>query len=158
MAIAHTTLSDVAQFVTERGPTAAGDLADAFYPSAGSRLARRTEIERFTVGHTRPANSNIDNITPVYYASDASKTEVVLTFLFWNDDILTEMGRVGAVTELFGQVGDEWADAWRQVEAEVDHDLENTGSQEQPNGTVCPRCGDSFDYLPQHLPDCTGVE
>lgn len=114
---------------------------------------RSAEVGQFTIDHIRNQNSGIDP-TPVEVEPGEAKTEVIRRFLRANPDILTEMGRVGAVTEAFGQKGDEWAEAWRTVEPQVDHDLENTGTQETPNGVTCPCCGETFDYLPAHLPTC----
>jgi hypothetical protein len=105
----------------------------------------------FKIGRTRGQNSGIEP-TPVVHKG--REVETVRRFLDANPEVLEEMGRVGAVTEAFNAVGDKWGEAWKVVEQEVDHDLENTGSQEEPNGVTCPCCGETFDYLPNHLPTC----
>lgn len=108
----------------------------------------------FTIGRTRGQNSGIDP-TPVKQTGE--RTETVKRFLDANPEVLEEMGRVGAVTEAFNQIGDEWGEAWKTVESEVDHDLEVSGDHSMnPEGTTCPRCGREFDILPQHLPTCDG--
>ena len=144
------------QYVNDEGAVDSIKMSREFGAGVGVDASRFGAVEQFKVGHTRQQNSNLGDITPVYYTSEATHIEVVLTFLYHNQDILTECGRIGAVTEMFGQVGDEWAEAWKAVEPKVEHELENTGSQEEPNGTTCPRCGKTFDYLPQHLPTCQG--
>lgn len=105
----------------------------------------------FKIGRTRGQNSGI-NPTPV--PRKASRVETVKDFLDANPAVLEEMGRIGAVTEAFNQIGEKWGEAWKTVEQEIDHNLDNTGSIEEPNGTTCPCCGETFDYLPQHLPTC----
>lgn len=105
----------------------------------------------FKIGRTRGQNSGI---TPTPVRHTGNRVETVRRFLEENPEVLTEMGRVGAVTEAFNKVGDEWGEAWKTVEKEIDHNLDNTGSIEEPNGTTCPCCGEEFDYLPQHLPSC----
>lgn len=154
--MSDSTYNTVERYVSEKGAVESGLLTSEFGSGVGIRASRRSDVEQFKLSHTRQQNSNIGDITPVYYTDDASKVEVVLTFLYHNEEILTECGRIGAVTEWFGKAGDEWADAWREVEPNLDHDLENTGSIEEPNGTTCPRCSKTFDYLPQHLPTCQG--
>jgi len=106
----------------------------------------------FKIGRTRGQNSGI-NPTPVPHKG--TKEETVKRFLEANPEILSDMGRVGAVTEAFGLVGDKWAEAWKAVEPQLDHDLKKTSGHAPPKGVTCPCCGETFDYLPQHLP-CNG--
>jgi len=110
-------------------------------------------VGTFRIDRIRTQNSGIDP-DPIDVRPGEDRREVVKRFLDENPEILTDMGRIGAVTEAFGQVGDEWATAWKAVEHEIEHDLINSGSREAPNGTMCPCCGREFDYLPDHLPAC----
>ena len=111
-------------------------------------------VERFALSRTSLQNSGVST-TAVVYAVGTPKTEVVREFLRLNEQILEEKGRIGAVTEMFGDMGNAWAEAWKEVEPEFDHDLVNSGKITSPNGVTCPCCGEVFDYLPRHLP-CDG--
>lgn len=105
----------------------------------------------FEMSRTRQQNSGIE-FDPVTYEPGEDKQAVVRRFIDENPEMLTEMGRIGAVTEQFGNVGEEWAEAWKAVEPTIEHELENSGAQTGPDGTTCPFCGGEFDYLPFHLP------